>query len=172
MRKKISHLNISFIILLIAVSLFSCSENKKSFMDLSAYLETSSHFQPDTLYATGSANSKDMQIAIDKAHLAALDSIAYRIKNRFGNLRSDLVTDYELELDSSLTAEFGFIENSIVSFILTGYKTDKKEVKKVNNHYQASVSVEVPVVNIKDIFISEIKKNGELYTLLNVSPQK
>ncbi len=117
-------------------------------------------------------NLSDHQTAVDKAKMAALDSIAYRIKTRFGNLQSDLVKDYELEIDSSLTEEFGFVENSIVSFTLTGNKTDKKEVKKVNNFYRAFVSVQVPVVSIKDVFISEIKKNGKLYTLLNVFPQK
>ena len=172
MRRNFVNFVLSFLIIILTAGSFSCSDSKKSFLDLSSYLETGSHFKPDTLYATGSSTSKDMQLAIDKAKMAALDSIAYRIKARFGNLQSDLIKDYELEMDSSLTAEFDFIENSIVSFILTGYKTDKKEAKRVNNFYRASVSVEVPMVNIKDVFISEIKKNGELYTLLNVFPAK
>jgi len=121
---------------------------------------------PNHVFASQSATSQRMQVAVDKATTGAR-----------GELATNLETQVE-EMNKSFTEEIGddmrqqFVETrkTITSRVLRGTSAaEKKVIQKENGTYQAFVLLEMPIGKAAKELMSKVKQNDEMYTRFRAS---
>lgn len=123
---------------------------------------------PNYLFATGNAESPELQLAIDKATLAAREEIGRQLEIKLNNLQKSFAeqvgaTDPEInQLYSSTT-------KAVVSTQLMGSKIRESKYKEKKGTYQAVVVVEYPIGESNVALVEQIKKNQSLYTRFQAS---
>jgi|GEM_PF-2528688 len=125
--------------------------------DLKEYEYDAEH--PDYLHATGTGQSKDMQMAFDEAvHNARLE-IAKQMNTRI---------QYSLE---EAGVESKLVSKEITSATLTDCKVSKRDVNKKGSVYLASVQVNMPVKEVNAHLaakVAKVKAIRDMYTRMNI----
>ena len=116
-------------------------------------------------YSAGTAVSRDMQLAIDKANLAAKRTLADRIGGELSSQIKEFVIEsgdmYEgdiITLDVERTTK-----NIMAQINVAGYKPSKLEVYPLGTMYRVYALLEYPIGGANDILIQQIRKNRALY---------
>lgn len=114
-------------------------------------------------YATGNAESKLLNVAIDKATLNARTEIARQLEIKLNNLQKSFVEEIGSK-DTELNQLYSSTTKAVVSKQLIGSKVKNKKYKEKNGKYHAIVIVEYSVSDANAALVNEIKKNQNLYT--------
>ena len=121
--------------------------------------------EDEAFYSAGTAISRDMQLAIDKANLAAKRTLADRIGGELSNQIKEFVIEsgdmYEgdiITLDVERTTK-----NVMAQINVAGYKPSKLEIYPLGTMYRVYALLEYPIGGANDILIQQIRKNRALY---------
>ena len=121
--------------------------------------------EDEAFYSAGTAVSRDMQLAIDKANLAAKRTLADRIGGELSTQLKEFVIEsgdmYEgdiIALDVERTTK-----NIMARINVAGYKPSKLEVYPLGTMYRVYALLEYPIGGANDILVEQIRKNRALY---------
>ncbi len=121
--------------------------------------------EDEAFYSAGTAASRDMQLAIDKANLAAKRTLADRIGGELSSQIKEFVIEsgdmYEgdiITLDVERTTK-----NIMAQINVAGYKPSKLEVYPLGTMYRVYALLEYPIGGANDILVQQIRKNRALY---------
>lgn len=115
---------------------------------------------PAFVYATSSATSTDMQMAINKAEQDCRAEIARQVESKV----SALTKKFDEEVggkDAQLLTSFTSASKTVASTSLSGAKTKQRDVKQDGNTFRAYVLMEY---NVAQSMVSQMKKEEQLYT--------
>lgn len=157
-------------VVVLAVALTACgSSGSATGPDMeeipSWYLDTPE--SPDHLYASASAQSQRMQVAIDRAETDARQSIAATIE---AEIRS-MTRIFEEELEDEFREQFVQTTQELVNQTLTGTSAREREVQQQNDGlYRAYVLMEMPVGEAAADFLALLENRDEsMYTRFRAS---
>lgn len=121
----------------------------------------------DRLYASASAQSRRMQMAIDRAETDARQSIAAEME---AEIRS-MTRIFEEELEDELREQFLQVTQEIVSQTLRGSSASEREVTRQNDGmYRAYVLMQMPIGEAAQEFLASLENRDEaMYTRLRAS---
>ena len=121
--------------------------------------------EDEAFYSAGTAVSRDMQLAIDKANLAAKRTLADRIGGELSSQIKEFVIEsgdmYEgdiIVLDVERTTK-----NVMARINVAGYKPSKMEIYPLGTMYRVYALLEYPIGGANDILVEQIRKNRALY---------
>ena len=105
-------------------------------------------FVPGTLYAVGTAQSKDMSVAYDKAKNAAVDDLAGRLESIMKSVTNRTTKELGFGKDAQMKDNFVKSQERLVQKAIRGYDTPKKDLKMVDGLY---VSYVLASINYMDV---------------------
>jgi len=116
-------------------------------------------------YSAGTAVSRDMQLAIDKANLAAKRNLADRIGGELSSQIKEFVIEggdmYSTDL---ITVDIERVTKNVMARInVAGYVPSKMEVYPLGTMYRVYSLIEYPIGARNDILIEQIRRNRALY---------
>ncbi|MBN1302668.1 MAG: LPP20 family lipoprotein [Melioribacteraceae bacterium] len=126
------------------------------------YLET--YQDPNYLFATSSATSKDLQLAVDKATTDARADIGRQLELKLEGLQKRFQEEVGVAENSTLLEQFSTATKTVVSQTLTGSSVSKKDVQRDDEIYRAYVLVQYPISTANQALLNQIEKQEELYT--------
>jgi len=155
---------VKFLPLVLAMFLMACGGSKQSLQKVDTGDIPAWYLNPPTdpafAYATASATSQDMQMAIDKAEQACRASLANQISAKV----SALTKKFDEEVggkDAQLLTSFTQASKTVSSTELTGAKPKQRDIKKDGDMFRAYVLMEY---NVAQSMVSQLKKEEQLYT--------
>jgi len=174
-RKAMKHFLSLTLFLVLLASFFGCSSRTKG-------LQTASEEDipipiwyknppksADYLYAAYKADSKDMQMAIDKALSGARKEIGLQVEFRMNALQRRVDEEVGIGKDAQLLQLFTQASEIVVSTSISGSRIKEQEIFKVGDSYYAFVLVEYPIGAANQAFLEQLKRSEQLYTRLRSS---
>ena len=120
------------------------------------------------LYATGTAESKNLQLALDKAAMTARTEIGRQMELKLNSLQKSFAEEVGNE-DPELNQLYSAATKAVVSTQLMGSKIKEKKYREKNSRYEAVVLVEYPVQAANQALLDQIKKDQNLYIRFRAS---
>lgn len=119
----------------------------------------------EAFYSAGTAVSRDMQLAIDKANLAAKRNLADRIGGELSSQIKEFVIEsgdmYERDL---VTLDVERTTKNVMARInVAGYVPAKMEVYPLGTMYRVYTLIAYPIGAHNDILVEQIRRNRALY---------
>lgn len=129
--------------------------------------------QPPTdaehLYASASATSRDMQIALQKAKATAQMDLAQQLGTRLGDLTRQFSEETGMAEDSQLLSQFSSATKTVTDQAMSGARVEKKELLPERQVYRAYLQMVLPIGQANQLLMDKIKNNQPLYTRLRAS---
>ena len=119
---------------------------------------------PNFIFATGTATSRDMQLARDKAEDQARMGIAKTIETKFNGLSKRFQEEVGTGEDAQYLDQFTQATKAVVSTVLTGATIDKADLKPESGIFRAYVLMKMPVGASSEALLNRIKQQEQLYT--------
>ena len=122
---------------------------------------------PDHMYASASAQSRRMQVAIDRAETDARQSLAATMESE---IRS-MTRDFQEELEDDFREQFVQTTQELVSQTLVGTSAAEREIQEQDDGlYRAYVLMEMPVGAAAQEFLDMLEnRDEETYTRFRAS---
>tara|TARA_R100001377_G_scaffold3737_1_gene2173 strand:- start:326 stop:991 length:666 start_codon:yes stop_codon:yes gene_type:complete len=116
-------------------------------------------------YSAGTAVSRDMQLAIDKANLAAKRNLADRIGGELSSqIKEFVIEGGDMYTSDLITVDVERVTKNIMARInVAGYVPSKMEVYPLGTMYRVYALIEYPIGAHNDILIEQIRRNRALY---------
>ncbi len=155
-------------ILCLALALFNCGGAKKGLADADEgdipewFVNTPQ--DPNYLFAATTSSSRDLQIAIDKAVVAARAEIGRQTDVRIQALQKRFDEEVGIGDDSELLQSFTSAAKTVVSTSLAGSRISKQKQSKDGNLWRSYVLVEYPIGAANEALMEAIKKSQQMYT--------
>ena len=173
----------NYILVIIALLLFSCGGQKKG-PDLSPesnrktmsgipewYLD--SPVKEGFRYASNTATSQDLQLAMDKATLGAATKLAATIESEMEAFTKRIQEEKGLGSESDVLGRFSKVQSQIVATSLKDYSVAKKliqeEKSNTQNIYRVYVLIEWDEGAANQRTLDRIKADKEIYDALRES---
>lgn len=166
------------IILLIVIVLVGCGAKKQVGITPKATQETMEAIpvwylnppaDPNFIITTGSATSRDLQLARDKASDAARMEIAKAVETKFNGLSKRFQEEVGTGDDAQYLDMFTQATKAVVSTVLSGTTIDKTEVKNEAGTFRVYVLMKMPIGASSQALLSKIKQQEQLYTRFRAS---
>jgi len=119
-------------------------------------------------FATGTSESADLQLAIDKATLNARAEIGRQLELKLNSLQKSFAEEVG-DTDPELNKLYSSATEVVVSTQLSGSKIKDTKYQEKNGKYHAVVLVEYPVNAANAALVNQIKKDQALYTRFRAS---
>jgi hypothetical protein len=121
--------------------------------------------EDEAFYSAGTAVSRDMQLAIDKATLAAKRNLADRIGGELSSQIKEFVIEsggmYESDV---ITLDVERVTKNVMARInVAGYVPSKMEVYPLGTMYRVYTLIEYPIGRANDILVEQMRRNRALY---------
>ena len=119
----------------------------------------------EAFYSAGTAVSRDMQLAIDKANLAAKRNLADRIGGELSSQIKEFVIESGDMYDQDLvTLDVERTTKNVMARInVAGYVPHEMEVYPFGTMYRVYALLAYPIGAHNDILVEQIRKNRALY---------
>jgi hypothetical protein len=116
-------------------------------------------------YSAGTAVSRDMQLAIDKANLAAKRNLADRIGGELSSqIKEFVIEGGDLYTNDVITVDVERVTKNIMARInVAGYVPTKMEVYPLGTMYRVYALIAYPIGAHNDILVEQIRRNRALY---------
>lgn len=124
---------------------------------------------PNFIIATGTATSRDLQLARDKAGDAARMDIAKTIETKFNGLSKRFQEEVGTGDDTQYLDMFTQATKAVVSTVLSGVTIDKTEVKNEQGTFRVYVLMKMPIGASSEALLSKLKQQEQLYTRFRAS---
>lgn len=119
---------------------------------------------PDHIFASASATSRDMEIAISKATTEARAKIARTLEIKVNSMQKKFEEEVGQGENSEFLSQFTQATKTVVSTELNGSKITKKKITEDGGNWRAYVLAEYPIGAAQQAFLNQISKNDKLYT--------
>jgi len=123
----------------------------------------------DRLVGVATADSLDLQTAVDKAKQDARVDIARQLDLRVTGMSKRFVEETGLAEDAELLGMFTQVSRSIVSDSLTGSRLVKEDLARSGSGYRAYVMMDMPIGEANARFVEKIRAQQRLYTRFRAS---
>lgn len=117
------------------------------------------------LFGTGTAVSKGLQAALEKAETRARGDIASTVEVRF----QGLTKDFREEVSGDYLQQFVQAQKEVVSQFLSGTRARERTVVEDGNQYRVYVLMGMPIGRASNQFLSKLEQSEELYTRFRAS---
>ena len=116
------------------------------------------------LFATASATSRDMQLALQKARTTAQTDLAQQLGTRLANLTKQFQEEAGQGEDSEWLSQFSSATKAVTNETLVGATVDRQKLIAEKSIYRAYVLLSLPIGGANQLLINKIKANENLYT--------
>lgn len=125
----------------------------------------------DYLYGIGSATSKLLNVAMERAVLSAKGDVASKVDSKIERLKKDFMESTGLLEEEEIIGQFSQVQKEIVSQELMGVETDQQQMNKDKDTGLLTVYVLVryPIGKTAQKFLEGISKQKRLYTEFKAS---
>lgn len=119
---------------------------------------------PNYYFGKGTATSRDMQAAQDKAEQHAMLDISRSIEAKFEWLRKMFQEEVGTATESQYLEQFTNVSKTVVSQVLNGVQEDNSTVMNENGVFRAYVVLRMPVGASLEALQNKLKQQEQLYT--------
>jgi hypothetical protein len=116
------------------------------------------------LYASASATSQDLQVALEKGKTLARNDLAQQLSTRMGNLTKQFQEETGLQEDSQLLAQFSAATKSTTSQTLVGARVDQQKLIPEQKVYRAYILMSLPIGAANRLLMDKLRDDQALYT--------
>jgi len=124
--------------------------------------------EENMLVATATAESRSMQIAIDKAKTNARGDIAQQLQTQLDELErqfaEDLSQSDQGEEQSQTMEQFTQVTEAVASETLVGSQVRERKLRARGDRYRAWVLMEMPIGEARSALLEKINGNEEMRT--------
>ncbi len=124
---------------------------------------------PNYIFATSTAPSQDMQLAVDKAATAGRAEIGRQVELKINGLQKKFDEETGVGKDAQLLQMFTQATKTIVSTSLSGSRIAKQKIQKDGEMWRAYVLVQYPIGAAAEALKDQIKKSDQMYTRFRAS---
>ncbi len=118
----------------------------------------------DYIAGVGTATSRDMQLAKDKATESARFEVAKGIETKYEAISKRFQEEVGTSVDAQYLDQFTQATKATVSQILTGVSVDKVSLGEESGVFRAYALVKLPLGAASEALMNRIKQQDELYT--------
>lgn len=118
----------------------------------------------NTLFAASTAESRDLQLAVNKATADGRNNIAQQMEVKFQGLSKRFQEETGTGADAQLLDQFTQAYKGVVSQTINGSRISKQEVQPDGQIYRAYVLVEMPIGPANQALMQKMKANEQMYT--------
>lgn len=116
------------------------------------------------VFGTGTATSRSLQTAVDKASTTARGDIASGLATRFQGLSKQFEEEIGVGADSEMLQQFTQAQKEVVSEVLRGASTRKRDIQNDRGVYRAYVLMGMPIGRAAAELLRKIQSNKALHT--------
>ena len=124
-------------------------------------------------YAAAEATSQSMQLAVDKARVAAVSNLSQMIKSEWNGYTKRVQEETGMGSDSKLLDQFSTTQENVISNQLENVIVKEKEIQVENSGgtriYRTFVLVELDENAAQDKLLAQIKADQQLYDAIKAS---
>ena len=124
---------------------------------------------PDRMYAVASMTSRDMQMAKQKAMVAARADIAQQLESKLGNVTKLFQEDTALDAESEAMQHFVSATKTVSKTTLVGSKMINLHQEKEKNIWRVYVLVSVPIGEANRLLKEQIDNDKIMYQQFKAS---
>ena len=124
---------------------------------------------PNYLYAPVTAESRDLQHAVNTAKEEGRADIARQMRVKISGMFKRFREETGVGEDAEFLGMETDVSKSIVSETLVGCKTKYQEILREGTGYRAYVLMELPIGAANEALLSKIKENKRMYTRFRAS---
>jgi hypothetical protein len=124
---------------------------------------------PNYLYSSATAESRDLQHAVNTAKEEGRADIARQMRTKISGLFKRFREETGVGEDAEFLAMETDVSKSVVSETLVGCKTKYQDVLKEGTGYRAYVLMELPIGVANEALLAKIKENQQMYTRFRAS---
>jgi hypothetical protein len=124
---------------------------------------------PNYLFQSSTATSRDLQLAIDKATTSARAEIGRQVDVKVKALQKRFDEEVGIGEDSELMQQFTSATKTVVSTSLSGSSVIKQKQSREGSIWRAYVLVEYPIGAANQALLDQIKKSQNMYTRFRAS---
>jgi hypothetical protein len=125
------------------------------------------------IYASAEATSQSMQLAVDKARVAAVSNLSQMIKSEWNGYTKRVQEETGMGADSKLLDQFSTTQENVISNQLENVIVKEKEIQVENSGgtriYRTFVLVELDENAAQDKLLAQIKADQQLYDAIKAS---
>ena len=118
----------------------------------------------ENLFATATATSRDMQLALQKARTAAQANLAQQLGTRMANLTKQFQEETGQDVNSEFLSQFSSTTKAVTNETLVGATVDRQKLVSERGIFRAYVLMNLPIGGANRLLIDKIKANQNLYT--------
>ena len=118
----------------------------------------------EALYSCGTATSKDLQLAINKAKHAGREDVARQMETKIKGLFKRFQEETGLGEDAELLDMTTSATKEVTSTVLIGCKAKYQEINKEGPIYRAYVLMELPTGPANQAVLNRINEQEKMYT--------
>ena len=154
----------------IAVAAGGCRANLKSTPETRALVATTPDWytnppKSDTyMYEAQTAESKDMQLAVDKARAAGRAQIAQQLEVKFGGIAKRFQEETGLGNHAELLDQFNQTYKLVASQEMNGTRAKEQKVIPGDGVYRVYVLMEMPIGEANKALMAKLAAQQALYT--------
>ena len=124
----------------------------------------------NTMYAATTAESRDLQLAINKAVTDGRNNLAQQMEVKFEGMSKRFQEETGLGADAQLIDQFTQAYKGIVSQTINGSRAAKQEIVNTPaGGYRAYVLVELPIGAASQALMQRVRANEQMYTRFRAS---
>lgn len=116
------------------------------------------------LYQPATSESRDLQLAINKATADGRNGIAQQMETRFQGLSERFQEETGLGADAELLDQFRTAYRGVVNQTLNGSRVGRQEIRNNGVTYRAYVLVEMPIGAANQALMQRIRANERMFT--------
>ena len=124
-------------------------------------------------YSAAEATSQSMQLAVDKARVAAVSNLSQMIKSEWNGYTKRVQEETGMGSDSKLLDQFSTTQENVISNQLENVIVKEKEIQVENSGgtriYRTFVLVELDENAAQDKLLAQIKADQQLYDAIKAS---
>lgn len=119
----------------------------------------------NTIYAVATAESRDLQLAINKAVADGRNNLAQQMEVKFSGMTKRFQEETGLGGDAELLDQFTQAYKGIVNTTINGSRPAKQEFEPTTSGgYRAFVLMELPIGQASQALMQRVKAQEQLYT--------
>lgn len=124
-------------------------------------------------YSTAEATSQSMQLAVDKARVAAVSNLSQMIKSEWNGYTKRVQEETGMGSDSKLLDQFSTTQENVISNQLENVMVKEKEIQVENSDgtriYRTFVLVEFDENAAQERLLAQIKADQQLYDAIKAA---
>ena len=124
-------------------------------------------------YSAAEATSQSMQLAVDKARVAAVSNLSQMIKSEWNGYTKRVQEETGMGSDSKLLDQFSTTQENVISNQLDNVRVKEKEIQVENSAgtqiYRAFVLVEFDENAAQAKLLAQLKADQQLYDAIKAS---